>query len=802
MADPTIIEHQEKIGIGTFPVLGGLQMLEDVGKLQADWFYTWRPNAEAGQVLGWSLGPGAAMATDAANSVVELKGGTGWAYQDVTVSSSRAWSFDFKAESRTGTGGVLLTFTDASGAQIGSEWVQVSGNDQTYHLAGETPEGAVKARIVAYADTGSDILVDDFRFDAGASTNLTNGGFEARLPTTAASEFVPMIWNGAQMSQLAVLAGKTPGGPLLTFNEPDHPQQANMTVNDALALWPQLLASGMRLGSPAVTPDDTLRKGGWLDTFMSQAKTLGYRVDFIAVHYYATDQDVGAFKAFLDQVYAKYQLPIWVTEWSLADWNNTGRFTAAQQEAFFVAGSQMLDDLPFVERQAWFSAYSGLDGLHLNTGLLDAADALTALGKTFAMLATNPEAMDKTIYGSLPTNAYIGGAGVDTVDFSDQSASFTAALSARNFVNIENLIGGSGNDRLSGDAKGNHLTGGRGDDRLLGLEGDDRLTGGEGADQLNGGAGRDTMTGGAGDDIYYVDDTLDVVDETDGAGSDSGGMDLVFSSVTIALDGRARFVEKLALTGTLDHDATGNALANTLAGNDGRNVLDGGAGNDIINGNGGADTLFGGLGADRLNGGGNADVMVGGADDDTYYVDDAMDIVDETLDGRGDAGGNDKVFSSVSFSLENRAQYVEHLTLAGASDIDGIGNASTNVLTGSEGNNLLDGGEGNDTLKGGAGNDVLIGGGGADRLYGGSGADVFRFLTPGCGKDLILDFQAFGPDHDVIALAAGDWGRSFDDVLTACRQVSSNVVITLDDNVITLANVTIASLSADDFVVL
>ena len=44
------------------------------------------------------------------------------------------------------------------------------------------------------------------------------------------------------------------GNPyLLTFNEPDNPSQSNMTVARALQLWPYLEATGLQLGSPAVT---------------------------------------------------------------------------------------------------------------------------------------------------------------------------------------------------------------------------------------------------------------------------------------------------------------------------------------------------------------------------------------------------------------------------------------------------------------------------------------------------------------------------------------------------------------------
>ena len=61
--------------------------------------------------------------------------------------------------------------------------------------------------------------------------------------------------------------------------------QANMSPGQALSLWPQLEATGMRLGSPAVA-DDGATPGGWLDQFMSGAAARGYRVNFITLHWY------------------------------------------------------------------------------------------------------------------------------------------------------------------------------------------------------------------------------------------------------------------------------------------------------------------------------------------------------------------------------------------------------------------------------------------------------------------------------------------------------------------------------------
>ncbi|MGO4525611.1 M10 family metallopeptidase [Microvirga sp. 2MCAF35] len=58
---------------------------------------------------------------------------------------------------------------------------------------------------------------------------------------------------------------------------------------------------------------------------------------------------------------------------------------------------------------------------------------------------------------------------------------------------IENAVGGSGNDSLTGNEGRNHLIGGAGADKLYGLDG---------ADILEGNAGADTFFGGSGADIF------------------------------------------------------------------------------------------------------------------------------------------------------------------------------------------------------------------------------------------------------------------------------------------------------------
>jgi len=227
----------------------------------------------------------------------------------------------------------------------------------------------------------------------------------------ARSAYVPMVWDWKGVTPERLAQAKASGSDvLLGFNEPDERKQSNMTVEQAIALWPQLEATGLRLGSPATTRDGSLGAESWLGRFMKQADEKGLRVDFIAVHYYATDKDVGAFKRWLESLHEQYGKPIWVTEWALADWDNPSRFTASEQADFARAGIEMMDDLPFVERHAWFAAYEGGDGWHLNSGIFDAKGNLTKVGKVFENLRLSAKVSSVRFYNRIAhASAAFGG---------------------------------------------------------------------------------------------------------------------------------------------------------------------------------------------------------------------------------------------------------------------------------------------------------------------------------------------------------------------------------------------------------
>jgi autotransporter-associated beta strand protein len=145
---------------------------------------------------------------------------------------------------------------------------------------------------------------------------------------------------------------------LLGYNEPDQPEQANLSVGDAISSWPDLLATGLRVGAPAVSD------GGlpWLYDFIDQADAAGLRVDFVPVHYYRcrTPSDAAGAASqmydFLKGIHDRTGRPIWITEWNNgANWTGCGDPTFTQQAAAVQEMMDMLDSTPFVERYALYN---------------------------------------------------------------------------------------------------------------------------------------------------------------------------------------------------------------------------------------------------------------------------------------------------------------------------------------------------------------------------------------------------------------------------------------------------------------
>ncbi|MDX0692912.1 hemolysin type calcium-binding protein [Sinorhizobium medicae] len=382
-----------------------------------------------------------------------------------------------------------------------------------------------------------------------------------------------------------------------------------------------------------------------------------------------------------------------------------------------------------------------------------------------------------------------GGNGIDTFDLREKTSSVVVQLNGANaatvFVggvaedtirNVENIVGGSADDTLIGDAAANKLSGARGNDWLVGGAGADILDGGEDSDTADysdkqaaivaalngsnpvtvtvgglaedsiakienivGGSGDDTITGDAAANTFRGGLGADVLDG--GAGSDTVDFSDKAQSIVLTLNGAVNAVAAVGgaaedtvrnieniIGGSGNDQFTGDAAANTFRGGLGADVLDGGAGSDTADysdrtsslvvtlaGASPATVFVGGVAEDTLR---NIENITGGSGNDVFVGDGLQNVFDggqgtDTVDYSGSAkgigvtlnGANDaKVF--VGNAAEDTLRNVENI----------IGSAFADVITGDSLANVLLGGGGGDILKGGAGQDAIDGGSGSDTI--------------------------------------------------------------------------------------
>jgi Ca2+-binding RTX toxin-like protein len=214
------------------------------------------------------------------------------------------------------------------------------------------------------------------------------------------------------------------------------------------------------------------------------------------------------------------------------------------------------------------------------------------------------------LYGGLGADAHNGGSNlvgeIDYARYDDANhgnlrislatpGSNTGAAAGDTYVGIEGVVGGAGNDTITGDGNANVLVGLGGKDFIYGGGGNDKLKGKAGADNLYGGAGADKHEGDSG-----------VAGEIDYARYDDANHgNLVINLANPALN-------------------TGVAAGDTYLGIEG---LVGGAGDDTITGDAAANRLWGFGGTDRLTGGLGNDTLYGGSGVDRFYFNTALNAV-------------------------------------------------------------------------------------------------------------------------------------------------------------------------------
>jgi Ca2+-binding RTX toxin-like protein len=182
---------------------------------------------------------------------------------------------------------------------------------------------------------------------------------------------------------------------------------------------------------------------------------------------------------------------------------------------------------------------------------------------------------------------------------------------------IENVVGGGGDDDITGDARSNELTGGPGEDTIAGGKGSDTVNADNADIDLDGGTGLlaedneatvdvDESTAGDMDVLSYagVKEDTDDTNNVDAPTPDGVSKTIVDDDQTSGIRG-FEMVMGSPLNDTLTAPAEGGV------------TIMGGGGADELNGAAGKDTLMGGAGADDIDGGGDADVLNGGPGEDT-----------------------------------------------------------------------------------------------------------------------------------------------------------------------------------------
>jgi Ca2+-binding RTX toxin-like protein len=347
----------------------------------------------------------------------------------------------------------------------------------------------------------------------------------------------------------------------------------------------------------------------------------------------------------------------------------------------------------------------------------------------------------------------------------------------------DTIDGLGGDDIIFGDDGNDHLIGGAGNDKLNAGEGDDHLEGGDGDDILEAYRGKNILDGGDGDDniVSFSSDSNKLLG---GAGNDN-----IFAHGSSAIieggTGDDFIIYRSINTTFLYNLGDGNDTLEATSPTDQPNKIV--FGEDVS-----PSSLVVAYVAEQ-----KEDLQLTFADGGTIIIKKAFNRQTSQFDfgelhfADGTIWTEDDISQKLDSSSESASQPNEVVTQITLSSSDEF--YSTTLAE----DHIIFAGAGNDTIITDKGDDQLHGQAGDDTLTGGEGNDAFYFGA-NFGNDIITDFTAGAGSEDVIQFAA-----TFDsvaDVLVAASDVGADTVIYVnDDTSITLQNVSVADLHADDF---
>ncbi len=190
------------------------------------------------------------------------------------------------------------------------------------------------------------------------------------------SVFIPMAYSGKRISSLPVYSSIAFG-----FNEPDNVKQSNMTVAEAIRLWPTLRFKVGKLGSPA-TARDPVVAGSWLEQFMERR---GNQTDFVTTHWYK-GTNYSRFKNDIRSLCNKFNKPVWVTEFAPQTVGSAllqpYKYSQSAVISFMIKVTKWMNNNSCVAGYAWHDARYGTSALYNSTVL----NSLSETGKAYAAI--------------------------------------------------------------------------------------------------------------------------------------------------------------------------------------------------------------------------------------------------------------------------------------------------------------------------------------------------------------------------------------------------------------------------------
>ena len=296
---------------------------------------------------------------------------------------------------------------------VGSGWYRIVpknagiSSPQTLGIAGGATAGATATTEI---ETYNGSVNQLFRLDYAGPTKIYGnpkkgvGGREAQTvamhcawyytwggdrPADAPSsvEFVPMEWgyygnaNNGSVSWLKQKVAQTGVKNFLAFNEPDHPDQANLSVASALEGYGLMQNLPVPIGSPACADDYS----GWMSDFMNQANQRGYRIDFVCIHCYT--RNPYDFINYVNGIHDRFGKPVWVTEFGPADWSGTNPVSVQECMDYMRVVVPWLNSQYFVQRYAWYSGSApGGNWTLSSAGLVNGNGSLSAMGQLYSRM--------------------------------------------------------------------------------------------------------------------------------------------------------------------------------------------------------------------------------------------------------------------------------------------------------------------------------------------------------------------------------------------------------------------------------